>query len=300
MAEVKAEFIWLNPDAANDNSPHGGADGSLLHLSASADGAGYAPLAVAIPGTTAGTTQISYVHGNHQGVPVLVMNSAGTAITPSGYALPGYPGQSRTLADLYYNRYRDYDSSTGRYIQADPIGLGGDVNPYVYAEGNPVNAIDPLGLQSTTAAPPLDPAQVAWDAGIQVMKDRIRMPTRKGLGTWLLVGDFIGTTTGVVYYGYINPPCPETAKSKSGGGNQGDPCKQLAEAVQAAKSKAAGLGKCMAGMSVWQLRQRRAAWLELAIARSRLHKICFKGGDKGHQDQLALNWGSVGKCDSLL
>jgi RHS repeat-associated protein len=198
MAEVKAEFIWLNPDAANDNSPHGGADGT----------AGYAPLAVAIPGTTAGTTQLSYVHGNHLGVPILTTNASGTAITPSGYFLPGYPGQSRTLADLYYNRYRDYDSSTGRYIQADPIGLAGGSNVYVYAEGNPVNAIDPLGLQSTTAAPPLDPAQVAWEAGKQVLKERLRMPTRKGPLVWLAVGDVIGVTSGVVYYGYINPPCP--------------------------------------------------------------------------------------------
>jgi YD repeat-containing protein len=106
MAEVKAEFIWLSPDAANDNMPHGGYDGT----------AGYAPLAVSVPGTTAGTTQLTWVHGNHLGVPQLLMNASGTAITPSGYALPGYPGQSQTLADLYYNRYRDYDSSTGRYI----------------------------------------------------------------------------------------------------------------------------------------------------------------------------------------
>jgi RHS repeat-associated protein len=94
------------------------------------------------------------VHGNHLGVPQLVTNASGTAITPSGlpasaggagYFLPGYPGQSRTLADLYYNRYRDYDSSTGRYIQADPIGLAGDVNPYAYANNNPLKYIDPTG-----------------------------------------------------------------------------------------------------------------------------------------------------------
>jgi RHS repeat-associated protein len=85
------------------------------------------------------------VHGNHLGVPQLLMNASGTAITPSGYALPGYPGQSQTLADLYYNRYRDYDSSTGRYIQADPIGLAGDVNPYGYALNNPLKYIDPTG-----------------------------------------------------------------------------------------------------------------------------------------------------------
>jgi hypothetical protein len=45
----------------------------------------------------------------------------------------------------YYNRYRDYDPTTGRYIQADPIGLEGDENPYAYALGNPLRYADPTG-----------------------------------------------------------------------------------------------------------------------------------------------------------
>jgi RHS repeat-associated protein len=59
----------------------------------------------------------------------------------------GFPGQQLTLADLYYNQYRDYDPTTGRYIQADPIGLAGDENPYSYAGSNPVGMMDPLGLE---------------------------------------------------------------------------------------------------------------------------------------------------------
>ena len=49
--DVKAEFIWLMPEVANDNTPFGGYDGT----------AGYAPLAVSVPGTTAGTTQLNWV-----------------------------------------------------------------------------------------------------------------------------------------------------------------------------------------------------------------------------------------------
>lgn len=54
----------------------------------------------------------------------------------------------RCSADLYYNQYRDYDSTTGRYIQADPIGLAGDANPYSYANSNPVGMVDPMGLSA--------------------------------------------------------------------------------------------------------------------------------------------------------
>lgn len=85
------------------------------------------------------------MHGNHLGVPIVTTDSAGNLAAPAGYTPVGFPGQTRTLADLFYNQYRDYDPTTGRYIQADPIGLGGGSNPYSYALGNPLKNTDPHG-----------------------------------------------------------------------------------------------------------------------------------------------------------
>ena len=140
-ADVKAEFIWALPQAANDNA-YGGDDGL----------GGYAPLAVATP-DSGGAVQLNWVYGNHLGVPLVTTDATGVlATTPNDYLAPGFPGQSRVIADVFYNRYRDYDPTVGRYIQADPIGLGGGSNPYLYAKANPINATDPSGRNPLAAA----------------------------------------------------------------------------------------------------------------------------------------------------
>jgi len=58
-------------------------------------------------------------------------------------ALAGTP--LREDLDLFYNRFRDYDPKLGRYLQPDPLGLGGGPNLYAYAT-NPLSDVDLLGL----------------------------------------------------------------------------------------------------------------------------------------------------------
>ncbi len=49
-----------------------------------------------------------------------------------------------------YNLFRDYNSSLGRYIQSDPIGLSGGLNSYAYAGQNSLSYFDINGLAQCT------------------------------------------------------------------------------------------------------------------------------------------------------
>jgi RHS repeat-associated protein len=44
--------------------------------------------------------------------------------------------------------FRYYDPATGRYIQRDPIGFKDGMNVYQSVHNNPVNSVDPLGLEA--------------------------------------------------------------------------------------------------------------------------------------------------------
>lgn len=58
-----------------------------------------------------------------------------------------FPGQYADESGLSYNFFRDYEPATGRYVEADPIGLGGGPNLFTYANLNPTTYSDPRGLQ---------------------------------------------------------------------------------------------------------------------------------------------------------
>jgi len=77
-------------------------------------------------------------------------NVTGTAsqITAASFRVNNrFPGQLFDAESAKsFNYFRDYDSSIGRYVESDPIGLRGGVNTFGYVLQHPMNMTDPKGL----------------------------------------------------------------------------------------------------------------------------------------------------------
>lgn len=110
---------------------------------------------------------VLFVHADHLGTPRAVSNGAtvlwrweGEAFgnTAPNEQLAGpsrkltlplrFPGQyADSETGTFYNYFRDYSPSIGRYVESDPIGLYAGPNTYAYVGGNPLSLIDSLGLE---------------------------------------------------------------------------------------------------------------------------------------------------------
>jgi RHS repeat-associated protein len=104
---------------------------------------------------------ISFVRTDHIGRPVFATNASGVKVWTATYqpfggvhtstgALPSarFPGQwFQSESGLHQNWMRDYDPTTGRYLEADPLGLVDGASVYGYAAQNPMTNADPRGEQ---------------------------------------------------------------------------------------------------------------------------------------------------------
>ncbi|MEW8657561.1 MAG: RHS repeat-associated core domain-containing protein, partial [Candidatus Thiodiazotropha endolucinida] len=119
------------------------------------------PVALIVTDPVTTLSSVYYLHTDHLGAVVKATDSAQAlvwdaerkpfgerSVTTAQIEMPlGFPGQYfDEESGNYYNYFRDYDPSTGRYLQSDPIGLLGGLNTYTYVHQNPLTSIDPFGL----------------------------------------------------------------------------------------------------------------------------------------------------------
>jgi RHS repeat-associated protein len=112
-------------------------------------------------------SQLYALHTDHLGTPQLATDDRQQVVWQARYSAFGqatittqkitlnlrYPGHyADAETGRHNNIFRDYDPTTGRYLQSDPIGLDGGFNTYAYVNGNPLGAIDVLGLAAQCPA----------------------------------------------------------------------------------------------------------------------------------------------------
>jgi RHS repeat-associated protein len=158
------QFSWTNV-AAGSYSVTAKATDSLNIATTSL------PVTIVVTGVAA---QVYYIFPDQINTPKLITDQNGVAVwqadsDPFGANLPSenptglgnfsfnlrFSGQYFDKeTGLHQNYYRDFDPQIGRFVESDPIGLGGGINTYAYGLGNPVSNADPLGLFVPPGLPP--------------------------------------------------------------------------------------------------------------------------------------------------
>jgi len=84
-------------------------------------------------------------------------DSFGNVVSDSSPAFKVPLGFASGLADadtgLMHFGARDYEPSTGRWMQKDPLSLGGGLNVYAYCGGDQMNLVDLQGLRCSAVEP---------------------------------------------------------------------------------------------------------------------------------------------------
>jgi len=177
--------------------------------------------------------------------------TADTGVLTQNLRFPGQWFQAET--GLHQNWMRDYDPTTGRYLQADPLGLVDGASVYGYARQSPVRFVDPSGEYA-----------LAGCAG----------------GPIACTVTVVATVAAGIYAILTAPDAPDVPNPSDIAGDDGncpDPCEQAKQRVRDAKEQHVainGSARCLPGDGTPILYSKFRKWQEECQARRQVRKVC--------------------------
>jgi RHS repeat-associated protein len=268
-----------------------------------------------------------------------IMDASYNSRTASSYAMPyTFTGRRLDVLDgddlnLMYYRARTYDPEIGRFMQRDPLGYVDGMCLYEYVRSEPLKYLDPLG----NMADPATRTACGLLAQGKSIEEVIQMLIFMGLLATEDAADFeIGLRRGTTTCPAPPPappkpkpepkleptptPTPEPAPMplpcpgdcgpqypgegmKPPGDCSVDRYKELREAVVAACKKGKILScipKCTTDRQRSINQVRLVAINACIAAREALDNECFRGGDKGHNQQRDQLRRMKEKCEKYL
>ena len=135
---------------------------------------------------------------------------------PNPFQFVGESGVMTEPNGLDYMRSRLYDAFSGRFIREDSIGLRGGLNLYAYVGNDPIEGIDPTGLDLMTGI--CNVSSAAGGGGIAAFG-------RSMGGVWGTVGGIIaGAVYTILFQTFCGPQPPSPPNNGGGdGGGGGSP-----------------------------------------------------------------------------
>jgi RHS repeat-associated protein len=210
-----------------------------------------------------------------------------------------FPGQFFDIeSGLYYNYFRDYDPTLGRYVQSDPIGMSGGTNTFVYVGSNPIRNIDPMGLMSCR----FTGVFIICENFSPRSVDRDLPPVSTQTSAFPSYSSSSSSSSNLNNYS-----CPVVDKAwrkvnqvaqtmpPPGDCSPWEKDRLQNEVNMACKRPRA----CNPSMDQMELILRANNNRQCANARDQINRLCYRGGDVNHRNAAIDAWGSLAKCDEL-